>query len=153
MKNTAKWMALLLALVLVVSCGAACGKKTPAASGSGQSAPEQQTQDPGETTVPVVEGVEEWGDTGSQQHNSTQPSKPQGDQQQGEVQLPTDGQELTIEEYEALPTSQQQAYFQSFDTVDAFYDWLEKAEANRKNDNTVTGDGSLNLGDYINKNP
>ncbi len=91
MKNTAKWMALLLALVLVVTCGAACGKKTPAASGSGQSAPEQQTQDPGETTVPVVEGVEEWGDTGSQQHTSTQPSKPQGDQQQGEVQLPTDG--------------------------------------------------------------
>ena len=72
--------------------------------------------------------------------------------------LVKDGDEIDVvtpevEEYEALPTSQQQAYFQSFDTVDAFYEWLEKAEANRKNDNTVTGDGSLNLGDYINKNP
>lgn len=151
MKNTAKWMILLL--VLVLCCTAACGKKDSASPTGGQTTPDQNIETPGETTAPLAEGVEEWGDSESVQHTNTQESTPQGDQQQGEAQLPTDDRELTIEEYEALSTSQQQAYFMSFDTVDAFYDWLEEAEANRKTDNTVTGDGSLNLGDYINKNP
>ena len=63
---------------------------------------------------------------------------------------------MKLEDYKAMTTAQQQAYFNSFASVDAFYEWLDAAEADyeeRHKNDTVTGDGTLDLGDYITKNP
>ena len=138
------------------------------------------TADPTVPTVPnAVEGVEDWSTSGTQlptsqsgnqtgdQQTGNQTGNQTGDQQTGNqtgnqtgdqsgneqtgTQQPTPSGTLTIEEYEALSTSQQQAYFMSFSTVDAFYEWLEAAEAARKPGNTVTGDGTLDLGDIVGK--
>ena len=150
MKFVAKWTALLLVLALMICCAVGCGKSNSTQPGDGQSTQPQGGEGTEGTTLPAGESVEEWGESDSAQHSTT---PTQNTTQQGSVELPTDGRELTIEEYESLTTSQKQAYFESFATVEAFYDWLDKAEANRKTDNTVTGDGNLNLGDYVNKNP
>ena len=107
------------------------------------------TQNENPSQPVMSDGVEEWDDTISKD-GTTAPT--QNQQPTEAPTLPPAGTKLTIEENEALPTSQQQAYFQSFATVDEFYAWLDEAEANRKKDNTVTGDGTLDLNDYINSN-
>ena len=157
MKHTWKWMALTLALVLVFAAG--CGKKAAgAAGGEGTPGAEQTgpvgTDDPSGTTLAA--GVENWDESTIQRPTQRPEDQQTGNQQTGNQSSDVDvsgNKTLTIEEYESLSPADRQKYFESFETVEAFYEWLEKAEANRKNDNTVTGDGSLNLGDYINGNP
>lgn len=105
----------------------------------------------GTTSLITQEGVGIWDGVEGGKRPATTPSGNQsGNQQTGNGQTAKPGS-LTIEQYEALSTSQQQAYFQSFATVDAFYDWLEAAEAARKPDGSITGDGNLDLGDYVGK--
>jgi len=164
-----------LALTLALLCTAGCGNKQKAEqntppSGEATAPSGSSTADP--TNPSAVEGVEDWISTGTQvpntqtgdQSGSQQTGDQSGSQQTGDQsgneqtgngqtgsQQPAVSGSLTIEQYEALSTSQQQAYFQSFPTVDAFYEWLEAAEAARKPGNTTTGDGTLDLGDYIGK--
>ena len=55
----------------------------------------------------------------------------------------------------AMTGSQQQAYYDSFKSLRAFVDWFDAAKAEYKKQNQaieVTG-SSINLEDYINKNP
>ena len=62
---------------------------------------------------------------------------------------------LTYEEYLAMTGSQQQAYYNTFESVRAFVEWFDAAKAEYKKQNQaieVTG-SSINLEDYINKNP
>ena len=108
------------------------------------------TQNENPSQPVMSDGVEEWNDTISKD-GTTAPTQ---NQQPTEVPtLPPAGTKLTYAQYLAMTTSQQQEYFKSFDTVDAFYEWLEEAEAEyEKNQNTVTGDGTLDLNDYINSN-
>ena len=58
--------------------------------------------------------------------------------------------EMTYEEYNALSAEEQEAYFNSFDTVDDFFVWYNKAkqeyEANQDYIE-VGGDGNINIGD------
>ena len=163
-----------LVLALIILCTAGCGNPQKAEQGTLTSNGEAtepssgtDTADPTVPTVPnAVEGVEDWSTSGTQlptsqsgnqtgdQQTGNQTGNQTGDQSGNEqtgTQQPTPSGTLTIEEYEALSTSQQQAYFMSFSTVDAFYEWLEAAEAARKPGNTVTGDGTLDLGDIVGK--
>lgn len=97
---------------------------------------------------------------GNQQTGNQQPGNQTGNETPGTQtgnqpgDQPTGNQTLTYAQYLALTTSEQQAYFESFASVDAFYEWLEIAEKeyeeSMKND-SVTGDGTLDLGDYIGK--
>lgn len=156
-----KALPLVLATVTLVAAMAACKKNTdkaavttnatnqPTTQATEYTAPSQvitvETPD-GTTSIVTQEGVTDWGEgNGTTVTPSTNPS---GNQQTGSEKPATPGS-LTIEQYEALSTAQQQAYFQSFATVDAFYEWLEAAEAARKPGNSVTGDGNLDLGDHI----
>lgn len=51
---------------------------------------------------------------------------------------------LTYEQYIALTPKEKQAYFESFATVEAFYEWLEVAEeAYNEGENTATGDAII----------
>ena len=141
--------------------------KTPAVTENGQ------TNNNGTTTVDpsapsFVAGVEEWDDTAFHSTQPTTQSGQNGTQTQPTTQTtptgsqgttnqptgdPTKPGSLTYAQYIALTTAQQQAYFQSFDSVDAFYDWLDAAEAAYEaGRDTVTGDGTLDLGDFVKNN-
>jgi len=150
MKNVIRIMILAMVAVLLL-CAAGCDEK------ESQQTAKDGTTAPGESTLPVVEGVEDWEDTPAQQptgQTTPDPSatEPTTGQQTGNQEQPDASKPLTLAEYEAMTTAQQQAYFESFATPDAFYEWLEAAEeAAKGQENTVTGDGTLDLNDYINK--
>lgn len=74
-----------------------------------------------------------------------------------ETQESTDSQEedvgLTYEEYQAMSGTDRQAFFDSFETMDDFLRWLEKAKAayeGSKNENAINGDKPIDIGDLIN---
>lgn len=144
-------LALAAALMCTVGCTA---EKTP------EEKTTEATQPADPTGKPIIsDAVEEW-DTPGDQDTSNRPTQPGESQPTTQpttptqpTEQPTAGDKLTYEQYMAMPTSQQEAYFRSFPTVEAFYEWLEAAEAEyEKNQNTVTGDGKLDLNDYINGN-
>lgn len=97
------------------------------------------------------EGVEVWQDT---QPAATTPADPQTTvpaqtQPTEETTVPSQ-KSLTYEAYLQLSNTEQQAYFRSFDTVDAFYDWLDAAQAEyEKTHPGGSGSGSVDIGDYI----
>lgn len=157
-----KVLPLALALVTLITAMAACKKNTGKAPPTTNSTDPSTTQatdytapsveitietPTGTTSIVTQEGVSDWGE-GNDATITPSTGNQTGDQQTGNEQPAAPGS-LTIEQYEALSVTQQQAYFQSFATVDAFYDWLEAAEAARKPDNSVSGDGNLDLGDII----
>lgn len=56
---------------------------------------------------------------------------------------------LTFEEYKDLDAKGKQAYFESFATVEDFYEWLEAAEeASGGKQNNTSGDNQIDIGDY-----
>ena len=58
--------------------------------------------------------------------------------------------QLTYEEYNALSAEEQEAYFNSFDTIEDFFAWYNKAKAEYEADQDyieVGGDGNLNIGE------
>ena len=62
---------------------------------------------------------------------------------------------LSYEEYMALTPEEQQAYYESFEDFDAYFDWLNKAKEdyeNNKDEIKIEGGGSLDLGDIIEGN-
>ena len=79
-------------------------------------------------------------------------STTQSGNQTTESPMPPENDLLTYEEYNKLSVSEKEAYFKSFADPEDFYDWLDAAEAvyNEQNkDNVVTGDGSIDLEDFI----
>lgn len=155
MKTVMRIMMLAM-IAAILLCAAGCGK------GEKETAPAGGTTAPAGTDQTVVEGVEDWEDAPNQQTPTQQTAgeatteqpttQPTTGQQTGNEEKPDASKPLTLAEYEAMTTAQQQAYFESFPTVDAFYEWLEEAEKAAQDDNnSVTGDGTLDLNDYINK--
>lgn len=60
----------------------------------------------------------------------------------------------TYEEYEAMTTEEKSAFYASFDKPDDFFTWYAMAKQiydDSKQSVTIGGDGSINLGDLINK--
>ena len=115
-------------------------------TGNQQTSNQTGNQQPGNQTGNQQSGNQNGNQTGNETPGTQTGNQP-GNQ-------PTGNQTLTYAQYLALSTSEQQAYFESFASVDAFYEWLETAEKEYeesiKND-SVTGDGTLDLGDYIGK--
>ena len=115
-------------------------------------------------------GVEDWDDIivgGNESGNSndgnsqsgSQSGKPSGSQSNsqsssGSASVPTDGSKtLTYKEYLALSAAEQYAYFESFDSFEDYWAWRTqamKAYKDEQNVIRVEGDGSFNIGDYIN---
>ena len=61
--------------------------------------------------------------------------------------------QLTYEEYNALSAEEQEAYFNSFDTIEDFFAWYNKAKAEYEASQDYTeigGDGNLNIGESEN---
>ncbi len=111
-------------------------------------------------------GVEDWDEIivgGNEQGNSSDGSSQSGSQSgsqsnsqssSGSASVPTDGSKtLTYKEYLALSAAEQQAYFESFDSPEDYMAWrtqAKKAYEDEQNAIRVEGDGSFNIGDYIN---
>ena len=59
--------------------------------------------------------------------------------------------ELTFAEFLAMSPADQQAYMESYSDMSAFLAWYAQAEAKYKAEQgtPVTGDGNINIGDYI----
>jgi flagellar basal body-associated protein FliL len=61
--------------------------------------------------------------------------------------------EMTYEEYNALSAEEQEAYFNSFDTIEDFFAWYNKAKAEYEASQDYTeigGDGNLDIGEAEN---
>lgn len=59
---------------------------------------------------------------------------------------------LSYEEYIAMSGEEQQKYFESFESVEAFFEWYNAAKAKYDEENEsieIGGDGSIDLGDII----
>ena len=64
----------------------------------------------------------------------------------------TPDQPMTYEKYIAMSGAEQQAFFESFSDPAAFIAWYNTAKAAydaAQKDNTITGDGNIDLGDLI----
>ena len=105
-------------------------------------------------TLNASESVEEWGDNNGNNNgntNSTEATKPEETTPPATKPTePSDSEAISYEDYMAMSTSEQQAYFLSFHDVEAFYVWLDKAEAEYKAAHPeVGGDGNIDIGDYM----
>ena len=102
-------------------------------------------------TLNASEGAEVWDETtGTTASTTPESTTPPTTQPSTEPTTSEESQLLTYEQYMALPTSKQQEYFLSFGDVDAFYNWLEAAEAEyEKNHPEEGGDGNIDIGDYM----
>ena len=155
-----KIFAILMAGAIVSAMFVGCGKKNP--SSATEPHPDDQTQNgtqeatdptqttqyvgPDSTTPTVSAGVEEWEEESSTGTTTTQPTTPPPATEQNPEGL------LAYEIYLSWPTSKQQQFFRSFADPDAFFVWLEDAEAEyeeKQKGNAVTGGGSIDLKNHI----
>ena len=110
---------------------------------------------PTEAQTPTYSAIVEWEDTGNGGTTAvtTQPAtQPTETTPVTESTQPGGEELLTWQQYQALSNEDKQAYYKTFATAEEFYRWKDKAQqeyAQQNKDNTVTGDGSLNLGDYM----
>lgn len=175
MNQKMKWLALLL-IVTMLLC--ACGKN--AAKGTADNAENtlETTEAPVETTDPlkvileelkeqdpdgsyvvvgVGEVVEEW-DTeeseeksGSVKSTETTESAETTESTEASTPVPTKEPETEYEKYMAMSAEEQKAFFATFESVDAYFEWIEQAkaeyEANR--DYIVIGDAPIEIGEIL----
>ena len=105
----------------------------PSAESSEPEVTEPGTTEPGttepETTEPETTGPED-----------TTPVTPPDEEQTT----------LTFEEYLAMSVEEQEAFVESFESLEDFIAWWNAAKAaQEKEDNTITGDPNVDLGDLI----
>lgn len=61
---------------------------------------------------------------------------------------------VTYEEYNAMSDAEQEAFYYSFDSADDYFEWYNAAKKtyeDNRNDIVIGGDGSIDLGDILNK--
>ena len=63
--------------------------------------------------------------------------------------------EVTYEEYIAMSGTEQQKYLESFESIEAFFEWYNAAKEkyDKENPSIEIGDGSINMEDIIGGNP
>ncbi len=127
--------------------GASAGSQNQNGSGNdkkpGTSANPSATEAPDSSAGTEQGGSENGnGSSGNQQTGSNQGT---ASSTQAPSVTPKPGDtELTYEEFRALSPSQQQAYMESFDDIDAFFDWLNAAEEEyKKNNPSIEVDGGV----------
>ena len=98
--------------------------------------------EPEETEEPT-EGATEPEETEKPTESATEPSEPEATEDDGE---------MTYEKFMALSAAEQQAFMNSFPTIEAFFEWFNAAkEAYEASRNEIEiGDGSFDIGDLIN---
>ena len=157
MKHLLKWILPVCVLALLL---AGCKKDKEYAVNISDEEAGQTVEDttPAETQTPTHSAVVEWEDTedaGSTDTTvvTTQPTtQPTETTPVTENTQPGEKELLTWQQYQALSNEDKQTYYKTFATVEEFYRWKDKAQqeyAQQNKDNVVTGDGSLNLGDYM----
>jgi len=59
--------------------------------------------------------------------------------------------DVSYEKYHAMKAEDQQAFFDSFDSIEGFFDWYKAAKAKYEKDNPdqEIGDGPIDLGDLV----
>ncbi|MBO5879553.1 MAG: hypothetical protein J6Q68_03270, partial [Clostridia bacterium] len=109
---------------------------------------ENDTESGDNTTDGDENGTEGGDNTTDNDENGTDGGDNTTDSDENESVEEDDGL-LTYEEYIALSGEEQQAYFQSFDTYQEFFDWFNAAKAKydeeHKGDN-VGEDGNIDIG-------
>lgn len=89
---------------------------------------------------------------GGSQSTPTQPTGGTPDPSQP-TETPTQNEESALSEYERfinMTPAEQQAYMESFESIEAFFEWYNqaKAEYEAANPPIEVGDGNIDLGDY-----
>ena len=80
-----------------------------------------------------------------------------GGQTQGTTESTEGGKDkwsVTYEEYNAMSSAEQEAFYYSFDSADDYFQWYKAAKKvyeDNKNDIVIGGDGSIDLGEILNK--
>ena len=160
-----------VAILLLTACG-----KTPNNPGvetipqTTATAPSQTTGTTEDTTPTPSMGVGERGDYTDD--NVTEPSAESSEPEVTEPEVtepevtepettgpedttpatPPDEEQITLtfEEYLAMSVEEQEAFVESFESLEDFIAWWNAAKAaQEKEDNTITGDPNVDLGDLI----
>ncbi len=90
------------------------------------------------------------------QGNTTEnnPQNNQGDKEEPTpiTKVPENIRNCTYEEYHAMTAETQKAFFEKFESVEAFFDWYKDAKAKYEKENAAIeiGGGEINLGDVMN---
>lgn len=80
-------------------------------------------------------------------NQSQQPTEPES----GEKPTAPDPEETTYEDYLAMTPEEQEVFFDSFPSMEAFMDWhnAAKAEYEDNEEGIIVDGGNINIGDYI----
>lgn len=81
------------------------------------------------------------------------PETDSGTSQDGEMSTPSFIGFITYEEYNAMTAEKQQEYFNSFESVEKFFDWYNSAKSEYEKNNPsieIGSDGSIDLGEIAN---
>ena len=169
MKHGTKWILLVCVLAMLTLAGCKKDKGFAPNLFGGEKGEDAST----ETQIPTNPAIVDWeegADTGSGQTTTggttvdgnattaTTPQQPETTATQPaettpttEMTQPAEDGAMTWEQYQALSNADKQAYFKTFATTEEFYQWLDaakKAYEEQNKGNTITGDGSLNIGDF-----
>ena len=114
----------------------------------------EQTQQPTEETVPSQEnGASSDGLNSGGLQDPPESENPESPEDPGttEPETPDVTAPVDYERFQAMTPAQQQAYMESFDSMDAFFDWYEKAKAEYEaaNPPIYIEDGSIDLDDVL----
>ncbi len=152
-----KLLAGLLAIIMILALVLVGCSKKPGNTPSGQ-----QSLQPGN-------GVEDWDEvnpgvgnssgqnSGQASGSNSQSGSQSGSQSSGSSSSSSSasGKEdygMTLEEYNSMSPKDQQAYFESFDSVEDYWAWYDaaKADYDAKMDGThIEGDGNFDITDHI----
>ena len=108
--------------------------------------------EPTEPQTPVTDATE----PKETEPKETEPDSTEPTSTEPEGTTSTEGEEpkvLTFAEYEAMSLEEQEAFVASFETLQDFIDWWNAAKEAEKNDEEIiTGDPTIDLGELIPKN-
>ena len=165
-----KYMTLLLVITALVlaACSGSPNISTTAAADATAAQTEQTTRateetevapsmgvgergDYGDETVPETEpGVTEATEPGTTEPAPTEPADPTPDTTEPAETAPEEQLTVTYSQYLAMTEDEQEAFINSFPTLQAFVDWWNAAKAAEgSGGDIITGDPSIDLGDMI----
>lgn len=118
------------------------GSTTPTKPAGSGGLEEPDDIDPPETSKPAEEAEKE-----------TEPSQPTEPENQ-ETTPPASSTQSDYEIFQAMTPSEQQAYMESFESIDAFFDWYDQAKSEHEaaNPSIDVGNGNIDLDEIIGGN-
>ncbi|MBQ8914622.1 MAG: hypothetical protein IJ046_00425 [Clostridia bacterium] len=125
------------------------GTKDTASKDTTDKKGENNEKDPEETTK--SDGKKEPVDTKKPAKDETEKAPADTTVKTEETKPAPNPADVTYEEYHAMKADDQQAFFESFGSIEDFFDWYKAAKAKYEKDNPdqEIGDGPIDLGDLI----